>query len=298
MDLRRLTYFVAAAEEENFHRAAARLDIAQSALSKQIAALEAELGCALFDRVRRRVRLSAAGRSFLRDVRQLLRELDLAAERARLAARGQLGALRLGFRETAGRAPLLSQAVSQFRASYPEVEVRLTQMTSPGQRAALRAGELDAGFIYLPQELDPDLDAWPIAEDRFYLAIAPSHPLVDRSHIELADLTAEPFIWLSREKNAYFAERLMRQCLQAGLTPRIVQEADSEATILNLVATGMAVAFIVSGSPQPWLPGVVFKPVVGLYEVLTLALVWQREQPSPATLNFVELLKSLAPKRG
>src|SRR5690606_7052482 len=103
MDLRRLRYFIAAAEEENFHRAAARLHIAQPALSKQVALLEEELGCALFERERGRVRLSAVGRLLLEDARRILREVEQAAERVRQAAAGQLGSLRIGFRETAGR---------------------------------------------------------------------------------------------------------------------------------------------------------------------------------------------------
>src|SRR5690606_10752531 len=115
MDLRRLRYFIAAAEEENFHRAAARLHIAQPALSKQIALLEGELGCELFLRQRGGVRLSAVGGLLLEDARRILREVELAVERVRQAAAGQLGTLSIGFRETAGRSLIVSRSLAQFR---------------------------------------------------------------------------------------------------------------------------------------------------------------------------------------
>jgi DNA-binding transcriptional LysR family regulator len=295
MDLRRLRYFIAAAEEENFHRAAARLHIAQPALSKQVALLEAELGCELFLRQRGRVRLSAVGRLLLDDGRRILREVELAAERVRQAAAGQLGTLRVGFRETAGRSLIVSRSLTQFRRAHPSVELRLQQMTSPAQSAALRAGELDAGFIYLSPRHDHDLARIPVAEDRYYLALQRAHPLARRRAIRLADLVDEPFIWLARSSDAYYADTLLRTCLEGGLNPRIIQEADSEATIMNLVAVGMGASFVVAPAPQSANPGVVLRPVEELDSVLTLALVWPEAAASPLVAAFVEIVGAISP---
>lgn len=290
MELRRLRYFIVAAEEENFHRAAERLHVAQPALSKQVALLEQELGCALFSRVRRRVQLTPAGRLYLEDARRIIRELDLANQRVRLAAAGQMGTLRIGLRETAGRSPLVSRACSRFRQTYPEVELRLQQMTSPLQCRLLRDGELDAGFIYLSPEHDEGLARLPVAEDRFYLALHRAHPLVKRARVRLRDLTYEPLIWLARSHNAYYSDALLRDCIAGGLTPRIIQEADSEPMSLNLVAVGMGSSFVVAPNDDPPMPGVVLKPVVELNNVLTLALVWRQDTPLPLTDNFVTVL--------
>jgi DNA-binding transcriptional LysR family regulator len=294
MELRRLRYFAAAAEEENFHRAAARLHIAQPALSKQIALLEQQLGCALFVRARGRVRLSPVGRLYLEDVRRILRDVDQANERLREAVAGQIGTLRIGFRETAGRAPTVSRSFSRFRSAYPGVELRHKQMTSPAQSTALRAGELDAGFIYLSPRHDHDLARIPVAEDRFYLALHRAHPLAALPRIQLSDLAETPFIWLTRSSNAYYSDTLLRTCLEGGLNPRILQEADSEATIMNLVAVGMGVSFVVAPGPESPQPGVVFRPVVELDSVLTLALVWIEGADSPLTRNFVETVRAIA----
>lgn len=294
MYLRRLRYFVIAAEEENFHRAATRLHVAQPALSKQIALLEAELGCALFARHKGRVFLTDVGRMFLADTRRILRDLELAAERAREATAGQLGVLNVGLRETAGRSPIVSRAFSQFRQAYPGVELRLHPMTSPAQSAALQAGDLDVGFIYLSAAHDRELQRFKISIDRFHLALPHTHPLAQRRRIHLRDLEQEPFIWLARSRNAYYSDTLLRTCLDGGMVPRIIQEVDGESTALNLVAVGMGVSFIVAPTDVSPQPDIVFKRVVELNTELQLALVWPERVESSIVANFVATVRSIA----
>jgi DNA-binding transcriptional LysR family regulator len=293
MELRHLRYFVIAAEEENFRRAAERLHVAQPALSKQIALLEEELGCALFVRSKGRVYLSEVGRLYADDARRILRDVALATERVRQAATGQIGTLRVGFRETAGRSQIVSRSFSSFRQHFPAVELRLQQMTSPAQCAALNSGELDAGFIYLSPEHDRGLARLEIAVDRFYLAMHRAHPLASQPVIHLHDLQEESFLWLARSRNAYYSDTLLRTCIAGGLAPRIIQEVDSEATALNLVAVGMGVSFIVATDEASPLPSVVFKQVVELDDVLTLALVWPENSSSPLTNRFVETVQAI-----
>ena len=291
METRRLRYFVVAAEEENLRRAAARLHIVQPALSKQIALLEADIGCALFARAKQRIALTPAGRLYLNDARRILRELDLARERVQQAAAGQVGTLSIGFRETAARAPVVSRSFSAFRAQYPNVELNLSQINSPAQCAALQAGELDAGFIYLSPEHDRGLERLPIATDRFQLALHRSNNLSKKKLLHLRDLTEQPFIWLARSRNAYYSDALRRDCHRNGFSPAIIQEADSDATALNLVAVGMGVSFVVAAASP--LPDVVLRPVAELDHALTLALVWNSITQSPLIANFVEIVRQV-----
>jgi len=285
MDTKRLRYFIAAAEEENLRRAAQRLHIVQPALSKQIAQLESQLGCQLFTRAKQRIHLTDSGRLFLDDARRILRDFELAKERLAQASAGHLGTLRIGFRETAARSPLVSRTISEFRKSYPNVALRLDQMNSPAQCAALRGGELDAGFIYLSPDHDDDLKRLPLATDHFFLAVHRSNPLARKKSIYFRDLIDMPFIWLARSRNAYYSDALRRECLRSGFTPKIIQEADSDATALNLVAVGMGISFVVATTSLP--ADVVLKPVVELSSTLTLALVWLEESPSQLVANFV-----------
>jgi DNA-binding transcriptional LysR family regulator len=297
MYLRRLRYFVIAAEEENFHRAAERLHVAQPALSKQIALLEAELGCALFSRHKGRVFLTEVGRIFLADTRRILRDLELAAERAREATAGQLGVLNVGIRETAGRSPVVSGAFRHFRDAYPGVELRLHPMTSPAQCAALQTGDLDVGFIYLSPVHDRELQRFKIANDRFHLALPHTHRLAKRRQIHLRDLEEEQFIWLARSRNAYYSDTLLRTCLDAGMVPRIIQEVDGESTALNLVAVGMGVSFIVAPTDVSPQPDIVFKRVVELNTELQLALVWSERAESSIIDNFIKTVRQIADPR-
>ncbi len=285
MDTKRLRYFVAAAEEENLRRAAQRLHVAQPALSKQIAQLETELDCQLFTRSKQRIYLTHSGRLFMDDARRILRDFEQAKERLAQASAGQLGTLRIGFRETAARSPLVSRSISEFRAAHPNVELHLNQLNSPAQCAALRAGELDAGFIYLSPNHDAELQRLPLTTDHFYLAMHRNNPLTQKKSVHLRDLVDQSFIWLARSRNAYYSDALRRECLRSGFTPKIIQEADSDATALNLVAVGMGVSFVVATTSP--LPDVVLKPVAELDSTLTLALVWADETQSQLVAHFV-----------
>src|ERR1700741_4445718 len=139
MELRHLRYFVAIGEEENYRRAAQRLNVAQTALSTQIQDLEAELGFKLFDRLPRGVKLSAAGKLFLADARRILRDVNEAASRAARVARGQSGTLRVGFTENASWRGVVPESLRRFRKRQPDAELQLTPATSLEQIEAIRA---------------------------------------------------------------------------------------------------------------------------------------------------------------
>ncbi|HET8709787.1 MAG TPA: LysR family substrate-binding domain-containing protein, partial [Spongiibacteraceae bacterium] len=182
-------------------------------------------------------------------------------------------------------------SISAFRSAYPNVELRLNQLNSPAQCAALRSGDLDAGFIYLSPEHDYDLVHLPIATDRFLLALHNKNPLAKKKRLSLNDLVNQPFIWLARSRNAYYSDALLRDCHQLGFSPKVIQEADSDATSLNLVAVGMGISFVVAPTAPP--PDVVLKPVAELDHALTLALAWNKEIASALTTNFVETVRGI-----
>ena len=148
MELRHLRYFLAVGEEEHYGRAAARLRVAQPALSRQIQDLEEEIGFKLFDRMPRGVRISAAGKLFLEDARRILQQLNEATDRARRVARGQSGTLRVGFAENASWHGVVPDSFRRFRERIPDGELQLNPMASLEQIEALMAGHIDAGFIY------------------------------------------------------------------------------------------------------------------------------------------------------
>src|SRR6266852_1389848 len=137
MELRHLRYFVAVGEEQHYGRAAKRLHVAQPALSRQIQDLEQEIGFTLFDRLRRGVKISTAGKLFLEDAQRILQQVNEATVRAGRVARGQSGTLRVGFTENASWHGVVPDSFRQFRKSHPDAELQLEPLTSLQQFEAV-----------------------------------------------------------------------------------------------------------------------------------------------------------------
>src|SRR5215475_15690071 len=169
MEFRHLRSFVAVAEELHFGRAAARVHIVQPALSRQIRALEDEIGIRLFERDRRRMALTPAGTAFLDEARSLLEHADRAVEAARRADRGELGSLRIAY-VPAMVSTGLPEIVRSFRQRYPGVDVRLQEMTPATQVEALLGERVDVGFVRGPIH-EPALAAETVLEEPLVAAL-------------------------------------------------------------------------------------------------------------------------------
>src|ERR1700692_4326246 len=198
MELRHLRYFVAIGEEENYRRAAQRLNVAQTALSTQIQNREAELGFKLFDRLPRGVKLSAAGKLFLEDARRVLQEVNEAGIRAGRVASGRSRTLRVGFTENASWRGVVPESFRRFRELQPDAELQLQPSASLEQFEAIRSGRLDAGFVNFMPKSDPELDQLPVAIQHVELAALKRHPVTKLKKLRLRDLTDASFVWFPR----------------------------------------------------------------------------------------------------
>src|ERR1700741_1864215 len=177
MELRHLRYFVAVGEDQHYGRAARRVRVAQPALTRQIQDLEEEIGFKLFDRLPRGVKISAAGKIFLEDVRRILQQVNEATIRAGRVARGQAGTLRVGFTENASWHGVVPDSFRQFRQRQPDAELQLQPAASLEQLDAIRSGRLDAGFANFMPKVDPELDQLAVAVHHLELAVPKRHPL-------------------------------------------------------------------------------------------------------------------------
>jgi len=192
LDLRQLRYFVAVAEELHFSRAAVRLHLAQSALSAQIRALEAEIGGPLLVRSTRRVMLTPAGESLLNDARGVLAAVDGAAARARALARGEGGSLVIG---SLGPAPggLLAPLLARFGARHPDVRVEIRAFDFNDTVEGLRKRRADLAFVYAPLD-EPDLVWTPLLSEPRVVVVSKTHRLAARPELRPSDLAGEIFI--------------------------------------------------------------------------------------------------------
>jgi DNA-binding transcriptional LysR family regulator len=213
-------------------------------------------------------------------------------------ARGQSGTLRVGFTENASWRGVVPDSLHLFRERYPDAELQLNPLPSLQQLEAVRSGGLDAGFIFNPPKPDRELDQLPVASSSLALAAPAAHPLGKVKNLRLRDMTNARFIWFPRRESAEFYDRLMYECFRGGLkSPRIVQEASNEATILTLVAQGMGVGFVVETARWRCPDGVVILKVSDLKVSLPLALVWRKDNLSPLLSRFVTDVGSLVKRK-
>jgi DNA-binding transcriptional LysR family regulator len=244
MELRQLRYFATVARELNFTRAAAKLHVAQPALSRQVKQLENELGVALLVRNNRNVSLTARGQTFLAEAESILEQSERAMQRARGA---QPESLNVGyvwglFHSTV---PL---ALQKFRKLEPAVAVNLFDMSAAEQGRALAAGRLDAGFIGLAFEAEAArLEKQRVGSTQFIIALPEHHPLGKSRKLKLDALQNEVFLLISDEHFPGASQVMLRACAEAGFKPRTLQVAERGHTILSLVAAGCGVALL----PEP-----------------------------------------------
>lgn len=241
MELRHLQHFIAVAEEKHFTRAAQRANIAQSALSSSIRALEEELGAPLFVRTTRQVRLTAAGDVFLDKARRVL-EAAREAREAVAAINGlERGTLDLGAVQSLPAFVDLPALLAEFHGRFPGIEVRLSQGCWHQLAEKLRNGALDLAILPLG-DLSPEIATAKIACDALVLVCPARHRLAGRKTVRLAELAREPFVDF---QSGWGTRRLVDQGFaEAGLERRTAFEVSDLDSMLALVERGLGVALM------------------------------------------------------
>jgi len=294
MELRHLRYFVGVGEEQHFGRAAERLHIAQPALSRQIHDLERELGYALFERLPRGVKLTAAGKLYLDDARRILQEVGEAKRRAERIALGKAGTLRIGIATAVSWHGLVQDSFREFRRRQPDVELEVHHLLSVHQVESILSGRLDVGFAARMTPWDKDLAHWEFAQDRMVLAVPIGHALTKRKTVRLRDLKNFPFVWFPRWVNPQFYDRMRLACARGGLSePRIVQEAADRDTNLGLVQCQIGLSWQPETVRWHCPRGVVLVPIADMNVRLPFHLVWKNDNTSPLLQKFVAQVQAL-----
>lgn len=291
MDLKKLRYFAVTAAEGSFHRASAKLHIAQPALSRQIRDLEDEIGASLFVRSSQGVTLSPAGEVLLVEVQRLLPQIELAKDTAKRAAMGQFGVLRIGLTTVVAELRFAISAVAEAGRRNPGVDYRLSVVTSDHQLPALQRGDLDVGLLYRRAPLPANMRYRDLRIDHYVLAVPEGHRLTRLRKVKLIDLDDEKLIFVSRATRPVTYDELMTACLKGGLSPRIFLELEGEGIMLNMVAEGMALGFFnCSMSARHPTEGVTFLTIADLDIPLKLAAMWSTDRESKAIDDFVDLV--------
>jgi DNA-binding transcriptional LysR family regulator len=291
MELHDLRYFVAVAEDLHFGRAAERLHMTQPALSRQIQALEAELGVQLFQRTKRSVQLTIAGQAFFEEAKQILRHMEQAIQTTKRVARGEAGQLRLCFTASALR-NVLPEIVRVFRDRYPDVQLTLNERCTRDQVVAFQQHQVDVGFLYPPVD-EKLLALQPIADEVWIVALPKGHYLVDQKHLTLDALANEAFILHPRQAGPTFYDQTIRLCEQAGFSPNVVQEVETSQTRVGLVAAGMGITFVPEHLQNTGDDAVIYRRLEGAAPKLQLAIARRRDNFSPIVQQFLHVIDEL-----
>ncbi len=289
MELRHLRYFLAVAEELHFGRAAARLHMTQQPLSRQIQALEADLGVQLFHRTKRRVELTGPGQWLCSEARRILTDVDQTIRTLHRIDQGEIGQLRLCFSPFTLYG-LLPDLLKRFRHRYPEVDLSLQELCTEDQVEALRTGQRDLGLLHPPIR-DPDLHLHPLPSEPFLLALPAHHPLAHQDPISLEQLKDESWILHPRAEGPVLYDQILGLFQTVGLSPRIVQQVTQPQTVLGLVSAGIGLALMPACLQNLKRAGVIYRSLQQPTPVLEFALAYRADLTSPLLIPFLSLLK-------
>jgi DNA-binding transcriptional LysR family regulator len=295
LDLALVQAFVAVAEEEHVGRAALRLNISSSPLSRQIRRLEEDLGTALFHRLRQRLRLTEDGRSFLEEARALLAHAE--AVRTRTSSGGD-GTLSIGCSQNAVLDGTVMAAVASFRRAEPRATVRLATLRSTPQIERLRQGAIDIAFLNTPPDEPETFTSRLVGDDPFVLALPASHPLATAERIDPADLNGQPWFALDRTVNPAFGAAFMKACGECGFQPDIRALGSDLLTGIAVVEAGIALCLMQASLGRWPLPkGVVLRPLPGFPLSVRTTAVWRRDDPSPTLRRFLRHVEAAVADR-
>ena len=289
MDIRQLKNFIAVAEERNIGRAAVRVHLSQPPLTRQIHALENDLGVLLFTRTPRGVDLTQAGEALLKDARSICGLADQAAERAQLAGTGQIGRLDIGVFGTA-MFDVLPRLLSGFGQTHPQVKLVLHHDPTPAQVTALRQGRVLLVFErMLPNE--PDIEIELVARERVLVALHQSHRLAAKKMIAMQDLRYEPMIMPSAPLSQ-LANVALDICRANGFEPKVTQLASDVVTGAMMVSCGMGTMIVPDSMRNLQLPNLVYRPLKGQANAfMDLHCYYLKTEQSPLLVALLETIR-------
>jgi len=290
IDIRQMRYFVTLAETLHFGRAAEQLHITQPPLSRQITALEKELGVQLLERHSRRAKLTRAGQQFVGDARAAILAFDTACRNARFADKGEIGELAIGLMMHAAYT-VMPGLTRRFMTEYPKVRVTLREVVPQELVEETLAGRFDVALTFFQADMG-GLEMLPILRERLCLALPHKHPLAGRPSIEARQLKDEPLIVIAEDVTPGFRKTIIDYCQAAGVLPLIRLEPQFQQTIVSLVAEGLGLAIVPESMQRLGFPGVVFRPLRKAPKVEHM-VAWRADNLNPTLKPFLNIARHI-----
>jgi DNA-binding transcriptional LysR family regulator len=291
MELRRLRYFIAVAEELHFTRAAARLGIRQPPLSAQIRELEKEIGTLLFQRSTRGVKLTDAGKLLLKEARDIVERTDRATDLVRRRGRGETGELAVGFAGATYLVPLIPTIMRSYRERYPEMVLHARQSNTAALIEELREGRVDAAFVRPPVTAGDELRFEPIMDEEMVAVLPAGHSLARGDAVALSALAKDTFTLPPRALGPGHYDRIIAACEKSGFCPQIGQEASTLVALPSMVAAGFGVSLVPRSLTQVCVDHVTYHPFSGTRLVAPISLACRRTNCPTSARNLVSVAR-------
>ena len=292
MNFSQIKCFLAAAETLSFTRAADRLYLSQPVLSRQIAAMEDELGFELFIREKKSIRLTPAGETFAKGMGKLEREYQALVDKTKAVHKGFAGNLNIGMVEGQLLCPPYSLALSSFHDKYPDVRVNLSRHTLAGIQQAMMNGEIDMAFAALFNLTDEEaLDYIAVGRAQTMLVIPKSHPLADKEGLSLIDFREDTFLTLPETESPFIARFTERVAKHDFFKPRTLEAPNIGALALWLEA-GYGIFPLNENHSLRNNPNLVFKVMPELEDSIEIVM-WKKANANPLIRLFVERFKDI-----
>jgi DNA-binding transcriptional LysR family regulator len=298
MELRHLRYFLAVGEASNFTKAAAHLRVAQPALSRQVRDLEDEIGVELLRRSPRGVTLTAEGRLFLQEVRELLNRTGESVEKVRALVRGEYSELRVGYAPTLA-VEILPPGLAAFRKSVPTTKVLLYELSNDKLISGLRDGKLDLAIIFqLKGAQTAGIEFELLRTYPLCVALAATHPFTRQKSVPLEKVAAEPLIGLCRREYPGFHRNLNRIFAPVGVKPRFAVECDTISSVFLEVEAGRGIALFMPILKLVAGKSLLYRPVTGARELASIGIARATKgEVTPAGEKFCEILRKTSAAR-
>jgi DNA-binding transcriptional LysR family regulator len=282
--LTQFRYFRALAETGNFGRAARRLHMSQPPLSRQIAALEADLGIELFERTPKGVVLTAAGTQLLADSTQVLQLVDQASRNATATARGEAGQLTMGFTMSAAYS-VVPSLTRRYQRAFPNVQLRVREMMPNAMASELRDGGIDVAISFADSAPSP-FETQVLLREPLQLVLPEQHPLARTRKLKVESLKAERFLITPRAQVPVLYDAIVQRCEAAGFTPLIGLEVYLQQTIVNFVAEGLGIAMVPASMRRSQIAGARFR-AIDAPPVVDQVLMWSGTNRNPCLAGFL-----------
>ncbi|RNB88491.1 LysR family transcriptional regulator [Brevibacillus nitrificans] len=292
MDIRHLAYFSEVAKHLSFSKAAAALYVSQPSISKAIKNLEMDLGVPLFYRSTKQLELTDAGKAVLTNAQNVLESFQNLKSELNDVMEIKKGEIRIGIPPIVGAA-FYSKLIIQFKAMYPEIDIRLTEVGTKMIKQGIEEGSLDVGLVCSYPKHSDGFEAMKLLKDPLMLVVHQENRLAAQPNIRISETAGEPLILYRKDFSLH--DRILEEYARQGFTPKIVCESSQKDFLVELVEAKLGITFLPSKiCGELGHSAVVARPLEDADICLELGLIWKSEKYAPYCVRkFIEMTQQM-----